>query len=115
RGAGAVSVLDDLHEIAALAGGEPVGPPVVEDQQVGPDQAPEQPWEAPIAMGELEFGEESGQPLVDDGAVVAAGLLAKRAGEPCLADTAGAGYQQVALLGDPSACRQLLEQRLVEL
>ena len=59
RGAGAVSVLDDLHEVAALAGGEPVGSPVVEDQQVRPDQAPEQSREVAVAMGELELGDGS--------------------------------------------------------
>jgi hypothetical protein len=33
--AAAVAVFDDLHQIAALVGGEPIRSPVVEDQQVG--------------------------------------------------------------------------------
>ena len=110
-GAGFVAVLDDLHQVAALAGGEPVRSPVVEDEQIRPDQAAEQPREAPVAMGKLQLGEEPWQPVIEDGAVVAAGFLAERAGEPGLSDTARAGDQQVAVLGDPAACGELLELR----
>ena len=36
--AGAVALFDDFHEIASLRRGQPVGTPVVEDQQVGADE-----------------------------------------------------------------------------
>ena len=49
------------HQVAALAGVEPVGAPGVEDQQVGLYQAAEQPGEPAVAMGEFEFGEERGR------------------------------------------------------
>ena len=71
----AVAVLDDLHEIAPLRRGQPVGTPVVEDQQVGADELPEQAREASIAMGELEFGEEARQTAIEDGPAVATGFL----------------------------------------
>ena len=114
-GAGAAAVLDDLHQVAALAGGQPVGAPVVEDQQVGLHQATEQAGEPAVAMGELEFGEEPGEALVENDAVVAAGLLAEGAGEPGLADAAGSGDEQVAALLDPGAGGELLEQPLSSL
>ena len=85
--AGAVALFDDFHEIAPLRRGQPVGAPIVEDQQVGADELPEQAREASIAMGELEFGEEARQATVKDGPAVATGLLTESAGEPCLADT----------------------------
>ncbi len=67
-------------------------------------QAVEQPGEAAVAMGELQFGEEARQAAIADGEVVPAGFLTERAGEPDLADAAGAGDQQVAAVGgnDPA-------------
>ena len=80
RRAAAVAVLDDLHQIAPLAGGEPVGPPVVEDQQIDLDQRAEQPREAAVAVGELQIGEQPRHAGVVHGVAVAAGLLRERAG-----------------------------------
>ena len=65
-------------------------------------------------MGELEIGEQPRHARVVDGVAVAAGLLRKRAGQPRLADAAWAGDEQIAVLGDPAAGGELLEQRLVE-
>src|SRR6478736_4735420 len=45
---------------------------------------------------------------------ITAGFLRQRAAEPRLADTARSGDQQIAMLGNPAAGGQLLEQRLVE-
>ena len=73
--AGAVAVFDDFHEIASLRRGQPVRPPVIEDQQVGADELPEQAREASIAMGEFELGEEARQTAIEDGPAVATGFL----------------------------------------
>jgi hypothetical protein len=53
----AMAVLDDLHQIASLAGGEPVRSPVVEDQQIGFDQRTKQAREATVTVGEFQIGE----------------------------------------------------------
>ena len=111
----AVTVLDDLHEVASLRASEPVRAPVVEDQQVGADELPEQARESAIAMGEFEFGEEARQTAIENGPAVATGLLSQSAGEPCLADTAGAGDDQVLPFCDPVALRELAEQVPIEL
>jgi len=111
----AVAVLDDLHEVASLRAGEPVRAPVVEDQQIGADELPEQAREAAIAMGEFEFGEEPWQTTIENGPAIATGFLSEGAGEPCLADTAGAGDDQVLSFCDPVALRELAEQVPVEL
>ena len=103
----AVAVFDDLHEVASLRASEPVGAPVVEDQQVGADELPEQAREAAIAMGEFEFGEEARQTAIENGPAVATGLLSESAGEPCLAHTAGAGDDQVLSFCDPVSLREL--------
>ena len=41
-GAAAMAILDDFHEIAPLAGGEAVGSPIVEHEEIDLDQHPEQ-------------------------------------------------------------------------
>lgn len=41
--------------------------------------------------GERETGEQLGNPLIHDAAVVATSLVAKRAGEPAFADAGRAG------------------------
>ena len=58
--------------------------------------------------------EEPRQPPVEDRAVVAASLVAERAGDPTLADTGWADDEQVLVSLDPLAGDELLEQRLVE-
>ena len=80
RRAAAIAVLDDLHQIAPLVGGEPVRAPVVEDQQIGLDQRAEQPREAAVAVGQFQIGEQPRHAGVVHGVAVAAGLLRERAG-----------------------------------
>src|SRR5665213_703645 len=110
--AGIVAILDD--EVTPLLGVERLRPPVVEDQQPDARQLAQQLGIASVAAGEREGGEHPGDTLVEHGAVLPACLLAKRAGQPTLADAAGAGDQQVAMLGDPVAAGELEEQRPVE-
>ncbi len=70
-----LAVLDDLHEVAALAGGEAIRPPIVEDKEIDLDQHPEQPREAAVAVGEIEVGEQARHARVIDRVAIAAGLL----------------------------------------
>ena len=80
RRAGAVAVLDDLHEIAPLVGDEAVRAPVVEDQQIGLGQRAEQTREAAVAVGELQIGEQARHASVMHRVAVPAGFLGERAG-----------------------------------
>ena len=79
RRAVAIAILDDLHQIAPLVGGEPVRSPVVEDQQIGLDQRAEQAREATVTMGELEIGEQPRHAGVEHRVAVPARLLGERA------------------------------------
>ena len=72
-----VSVLDDFHEIAPLIGVETVRAPIVEDQEVRLGAGPEQVGVASVGASGFEFREHSGDAFVEDGEVVAAGLLNK--------------------------------------
>jgi hypothetical protein len=59
QGAAAMTILDDLHQIAALPGGEAIRSPIVEDEEIDPDQHAEQPRKAAVTVGEIEISEAS--------------------------------------------------------
>ena len=80
RRAAAIAVLDDLHQIAPLVGGEPVRAPVVEDQQIGLDQGAEQAGEATVTVGKFEIGEQPRHAGVQHRIAIPARLLGERAG-----------------------------------
>jgi hypothetical protein len=81
-----VAIVDDFEEIATLLAGERGEAPVVEDEQIDPRQHLEEPCIASVAAGESQGFEQPGQPMVEDGTIVAACLVAERAGDPALAD-----------------------------
>ena len=83
-----VAVVDDLQQIAALLGGERCQAPIVEDEQLDAGEALEQAGIATVGARQGEVFEQPGQPQIEGGAVVAAGLVGERAGEPGLADAA---------------------------
>jgi hypothetical protein len=65
-------------------------------------------------MGQLQFFKEAWHPLVDHSYAVATGRLSQCAPKPGFADAAGTGDDQITLVGDPSASKQVLEQRFIE-
>ena len=78
RRATTMAVIGDLHQVAALAGAETVRPPVVEDQEIAPDELPEQTREAAVTVCQIQLGEQPRRTFVNDAVSVAAGLLTKR-------------------------------------
>jgi len=113
-GAAAAALLDDLQEIATLVGPERLEPPVVEDEQADLAEPLHQPWITAVAAGQREVGEQLGDALIEDGVIVAAGLVAERAGEPGFTDAGRAFDDQILRRGDPVAGDQPLEQRAIE-
>ena len=113
RGA-AVAVVHDLEQIAPLLGRQGSEAPVVEDQELDPGEGLEEAGVPSVAAGEREGLEQPRHAMVEDGAVVAAGLVAERAGDPALADAGRAGDQQILVAVDPVASDELLEQGAVE-
>ena len=109
-----VAVFDDLEEVAALIVIELLRSPVVENEQVGSRQGLQRPGVSPIASCQSEGGKESWGAMIGDGEILAAGLLAKGAGEPALADTGRPGQQEPVVLSDPVAGGELEEERAVE-
>src|SRR5439155_15724823 len=97
----AMAILDDLHQVAPLIGSEPIRSPIIEDQQIGPDERAEQTSEATIAVRELQIREQPRHARVEHRVADATSLLRERAGQPRLADSARTGDEQIAMLGDP--------------
>src|SRR5512135_49298 len=52
--------------------------------------------------------------LVEDGEPLAAGLVAKSAGQPALADAGRPADDEMVMVADPAAGRELLEQQAIE-
>ena len=83
----AVAIFDDLHQIAALASIQSVWPPVVEDEQIGFDEAAEDFGEPAVAVGEFQLSKKPGQTMIKNRLSFAAGPLAKGTGKPSFTDT----------------------------
>src|SRR5262245_34958199 len=71
--------------------------------------------EAAVAVRELELCEEARHACVIGAVALAAGPLSKGAGQPGFAESALPANEKITLLGDPSAGRELLEERFIEL
>src|SRR4051812_41124714 len=67
-----------------------------------------------VAACQRQCLEEPWQPPIDNRSIIAASLVAERAGDPAFADTGRPDDQQVLVSLDPLAGDELLEQRLVE-
>ena len=102
-GAAAVAILQDLQEVMAGAGIERLKPPVIEDQQIDAAERAQQARVAAIAAGERQIVEQTRDALVKDRAIVAAGLVAERRGNPALADASRTADQQIGVVVDPAA------------
>src|SRR6185437_2170901 len=113
RGA-SVPVVENFQEIAPLLGRERRQTPIIQDQQLDAGQCLEQATVMSIAAREQQGIEQPWQAMVEDRAVVAAGLVTERTGKPTLADAGLPDDQQVLMTFDPLAGDELGEQRLVE-
>ena len=112
--AAAVAFFEDLVEIAASAGVERFEAPIVEDEELGAAEAAHDAGIAAVAAGQREIGEQLGDALIEDRAVVAAGLVAEGTGKPAFADAGRPAQDQIVVRVDPLAGGELVEQRAIE-
>src|SRR5262249_5522608 len=69
---------------------------------------------AAITAGEREFGEELGNPLIENRAVISAGLVTHGTSKPRFAHAGRTAQNQIVVRVDPLAIGELLEQSTVE-
>ena len=85
-GSAAVAFFKNLEEVVARGGVEGLETPVIEDEQLHAAERPLDAGIATVAAGEREIGEQLGNALVEDGAIVATCFVAERRREPTFAD-----------------------------
>ena len=112
--AAAVALFEDFEEIVPRVGIERFETPVVEDEQIDARERLRGAWRTSVAAGQRQLGEQFRDALIKRGAVVAAGLVAERAGKPGLADAGRAADREIVVGVDPIARDEFLEQRPVE-
>ena len=88
--------------------------PVVQDKELDAAERALKPGMATVATRERKTCKQLGDTLVQDGAVVTAGFVAERAGEPAFTDTGRAGDHQAVVLRDPVTRHELDEQCTVQ-
>ena len=113
-GAAAVAFFEDLVEIAASTGVERFQAPIVEDQELSAVEAAHDAGIAAVAAGQGEIGEQLGDALIQNRAVVAAGLVAECTGKPAFADAGRPAQDQIVVRVDPLAGGEFVEQRPIE-
>src|SRR5256885_5882382 len=82
-----VPIVDDLQQIATLIMRQRGEPPVVEDQEFDACKRFEQPPMTAITACYRQGIEQPWHTLIEDGAIVSAGLVTERTRKPTLADT----------------------------
>src|SRR6201998_2257279 len=92
-----ITFLEDLVEVTTGTGVERFEAPIVEDEELDTGETAQDTRIAAVAAGECEFGEQLGDPLIKNRAVVPAGLVTQGTGKPTLADPGGPAQDQVVV------------------
>ena len=109
-----VAFFEDFVEVATGDAVERFEAPIIKDEQLSAVEAAHDAGIAAVAAGQGEIGEQLGDALVEDRAVVAAGLVAKSTGKPTFADAGRAAQDQIVVSIDPLAAGEFVEQRAIE-
>jgi hypothetical protein len=75
-----MAILDDLEQVAAFGGSEHGQAPIVQDQKVSSAETFEEPGVTPVPASEREGFEQPRDAMIEDGAIVAASLVAEGTG-----------------------------------
>jgi hypothetical protein len=113
-GSAAVAIFENLEQVVASLGVKRVEPPIVENEELDAAQRAADAGISAIAARERQLAEQFGDALIEDRAVVAASLMAKRASKPTLADAGRTADDQIVVRVDPIAGHELLEEWAIE-
>src|SRR6516165_3905821 len=101
--AASIAFLDDFVEITTGTGVERFETLIVENEELDVGETSQDTCIAVDTAGERELGEELRDPLIENRAVVTAGLVTERTGKPTLADPSGSAQDQIVVRVDPLA------------
>ena len=113
RGA-TVAIIEDLEKVAPFRRIENRQPPIVEYQELNAAEGFEHAAIATVAAREGESLEQAWDAMVLDRTIVAAGLVAKGAGNPALAEPGCPGDEQVLVAVDPVAADESGEDGAID-
>jgi hypothetical protein len=109
-----IAFLEDLVEVTTGTGVERFEAPIVEDEELDAGETAEDAGLATVTAGERELGEKLGNPLIENRAVVAAGLVTQGTSEPRFAHPGRPAQDQIVVRVDPLAIGELVEQSAVK-
>src|ERR1700732_3333610 len=107
--AASIAFLEDFVEVTAGTSVERFEAPIVEDEELNAGEAAQDAGIAAVTAGEREFGEELGNPLIENRAVMAASLVPEGTGKPTFADPGGPAQDQIVVHVDPLTIGELVE------
>ena len=102
RRSSAVAFLENLEQVVTSCSIEGLEPPVVEDEQLHTADRSLDAGIATVTAGKREIGEELGNALVKDRAVVATGFVAERRGSAAASPDASISPKALAMPASPS-------------
>src|ERR1700751_6092314 len=109
-----IAFLEDLVEITTSTGVERFEAPIVENEELDAGETAQDAGIAAVTAGEREFGEEVGNSLIENRAVVAGGPVARGPTKPRFAAAGRPAQRQLVVSADPLAIGELVEQSAVE-
>jgi hypothetical protein len=109
-----VAFLEDFVEVTTGTGVERFEAPIVEDEELDAGDAAQDAGIAAVTAGEREFKEQLGNPLIENRAVVAAGLVTQGTSKPRFAHAGRPAQDQIVMRVDPLAICELVKQSAVE-
>ena len=92
-----IAFLEDLVKVTTGTGVQRFEAPIVEDEELDAGETTQNAGIATVTAGERELGEEFGNPLIENRAVVAAGLVAESASKPRFAHARGPAQDQIVV------------------
>src|ERR1700738_3343959 len=105
----AVALFEDLVEVTTGTGVEGFEAPIVENEELDAGETTQNAGIATVTAGERELGEELGNPLIENRAVVAAGLVTQSTSKPRFAHAGRPAHNQIIVGLDPLPIGVLLE------
>src|SRR5213076_274865 len=88
--------------------------PIVEDEELDAGETAQDAGIAAVTTGEREFGEQLGNALIENRAVVAASLVSEGTSKPRFAHAGRPAQNQIVVRVDPFAIGELVEERAIE-
>src|ERR1700751_3655822 len=92
-----IAFLEDLVEVTTSTGVERFEAPIVEDEELDAGEAAQDAGIAAVTAGEREFREQLGNALIENRAVVAAGLVTQETSKPRFAHAGRPAQDQIVM------------------